>query len=104
MALWDLLEAMCFAMSIGGSLASAKVANVGFRDYALVALIGVAVGTACAWAMWAAGKTASIRIRRLSPSVHERYFRALYFAAMLWIVFSGILGFGVSSALLRQIF
>jgi hypothetical protein len=104
MALWDLLEAVCFAMALGASLASAKVAKVGFGGYALAIFTGLTVEVGCAWAMWTAGKTVGTRIRRLSPSVDERYFRALYFSAMLWIVLSGFLAFGMSSTLLRLTF
>lgn len=103
MSLWDLLTAVCCGMPIGGALASAKYAKVGFGGYALAITIGLAVGVCCAWTMRAVGDTVAVRIRRQTASLHERYFRALYFAAIAWIAFALFLGGWVSSALLRPV-
>lgn len=104
MSLWDLLIAICFAMPIGGALASAKIAKVGFGGYSLSITMGLVVGVGCAWTMQTIGKTVVLHIRRHPESEHERYFRTLYFAAMLWMVFALFLGEWLSLALLRFIF
>jgi hypothetical protein len=91
-------------MPIGGAMASAKLAKVRFGGYALAITIGLALGVCCAWTMWTVGKTVGDHIRRKSESLHGRYFRALYFAAMLWIVFALFLGEWVTSAAIRIVF
>jgi hypothetical protein len=102
--LWQLLILICLTIPIGGALASARLAKVGFGGYALAITIGLALGVCCAWTMWTVGKTVGDHIRRKSESLHERYFRVLYFAAMLWIVFALFLGDWVSSVILRLAF
>jgi len=102
--LWDLLTALCFAMPIGSALASSKHAKVGFGGYALAAIVGLALGVCCAWTMRTVGRTAATHIKRHSESLQERYSRALYFAAMLWIVFALFLGDWVSSVVMRLVF
>jgi hypothetical protein len=103
-SLWDLLTVLCCVMPITGVLVSARLAKVGFGGYALAIAVGLAIGVCCAWTMRTVGKTAGAHIRRKSESLHERYFRALYFAAMLWIVLADLLGAWVSLALLRLVF
>jgi hypothetical protein len=82
MSLWDLLTFVCCAMPIGGALASAKYANVGFGLDTLAIAIGLAVGVSCAWIMRTVGDTVAVRINRLAVSRHERYFHSLYFGAV----------------------
>ena len=102
-SLWDLLTAVCCVMPIGGALASAQYAKVGFGGDALAITIGVALGVCCAWTMRTAGNTVAAHIKRQTVSLHERYFGALYVAAMLWIVFALFLGGWVSLALMRLV-
>jgi hypothetical protein len=83
-------------MPIGGGLASAKSAKVGFGGYTLAITIGLALGVCCAWTMRIVGDTVAARITRQTVSLHERYFRALYFAAAVWIAFALFLGGWVS--------
>jgi hypothetical protein len=104
MTLWDLLTAVCFAMPIGSALASSKHAKVGLGGYALATAVGLGLGVCCAWTMQTVGKTVAARIKRHSESLQGRYFRALYFAAMLWIVFALFLGAWVSSAVMMVVF
>ena len=104
MTLWDLLIAICCVMPLAGSLATAKLSKTGFGGRALAIVIGLALGVCCARTMWAVGNNIAARIRRHSEPVQERYFRALYFTAMLWIVFSLFLGEWVSSLVLRLAF
>jgi hypothetical protein len=103
MSLWDLLTLICCVMPIGGALASAKVARVGFGGYTLAIAIGFVLGVCCAWTMRTVGDTLGAHITRQTVSVHERYFRALYFAAVVWIACGLFLGTWVSSALLRLV-
>ena len=103
-SLWDLLLVICFAMPIGGALSSASIRKVGFGGYALAITLGLALGACCAWAMRTVGATVAAHIQRHPVSLHDRYFRALYFAAMLWIILTLFLGGWVSSALLRLVF
>jgi hypothetical protein len=99
-----LLIALCFAISVGGALASAKIANFGFRGYALAVVVGSALGLFCAWTMWTVGNSVAANMKPRPQAVHERYFRALYLAVMLWIVLALFLGEWVSSVFLRLIF
>jgi hypothetical protein len=102
-SLWDLLNVLCFVMPIGGALASARIAKVGFSGYALATTLGLAFGVCCAWPMRTVGKTVATHIKRHPGSLKERYAYALYFAAMLWIVFALFLGEYASMALLRRV-
>jgi hypothetical protein len=104
MTLWLLLILICFVMPIAGALTSAELARVGFGGYALAIVIGLAVGTGCAWTMWTVGGIAVARTKRHSVSLQEWCARAAYFAAVLWIVVAGLLGGWVSSLLLRLVF
>ena len=102
-SLWQLLTLICIAAAVGGSLASAGTAKAGFGGYAVAITVGLAVGAISAWAMSTVGDAVRARIRRLLESRHERYFRALYFGAMFWVIIAGFLG-GLSSVLLRLVF
>jgi hypothetical protein len=104
MTLWQLLILICLTIPIGGALASAKLAKVGFGGYALALTVGLALGVGCAWTMWTVGKTVAAHLKQHSELPKKRYARALYFAAMLWIVFALCLGEWVSSVLLRLVF
>ena len=103
-SLWDLLTVVCCVTPIGGALASAKITKVGFSGYTLAITIGLAIGVCCAWTMRTVGDTVAARIRRQAVSLHEGYFRMLYFAAVVWIAFALFLGLWVSLALLRLVF
>ena len=101
--LWDLLTAVCFAMPIAGALASAKDAKVGWGGYIVAITIALALGGFCAWAMRTVGHAIAARSERHSVSLGEWYFRALYLAAILWIVFALFLGNWATSALMRRL-
>jgi hypothetical protein len=108
-ALWDLLTGICFAAAVGCALASARIAKVGFGGHALAITIGIVLGGLCAWTMRAVAKTVVANFQRRSNwehsvSLQKWFFRALYFAALLWIVFAGFLGGRLSLALLRIVF
>jgi hypothetical protein len=102
--LWDLLTAFCFAMPIAGALASAKLGKAGFSGYALAITTGLALGACFVWTMWTVGNTVDAYIKRQPVPLRERYYRALYFGAMLWVVFGLFLGSRVSSAVMRRAF
>jgi hypothetical protein len=102
--LWDLLIALCFAMPIGGALASAKLAKTGFVGYALSVAVGLVLGLLLAWIMRTVGKIIAARIKQSPRSPEERYFRVLYFAAMLWIALGLFLGGWLSSVAMRFAF
>ena len=107
--LWQLLILFCFAATVGGALASAKLAKVGFGGYALAVTIGLPLGVCCAWAMWIMHKIFVTNLRRRPDwehwaSQHEWFYVAFYFTKILWIVFAAFLGRWVSSAILRLVF
>jgi hypothetical protein len=100
-SLWGLLILLCCSAAIGGATASAKFARVGFGGYTFSIAVGSVVGLGCAWTMEKVGKTVATRLQRSEAPVQERYFRALYFGAMLWIAFALFLGIWATQALLR---
>src|SRR5258707_99239 len=104
MTLWGLLLALCFGMPVGGALASPGLARAGLRGYVAAIAGGLVLGTCCAWTMEAVGATVRRRIEKQPVSLRERYYRALYFVAMLWIMLAGLLGKWVSSVMLRHVF
>jgi hypothetical protein len=108
-SLWDLLTGICFAASVGCALASAKIAKVGFGGYALAIAIGLALGLLCAWTIRVVAKAIVAKLQRRpnwdqAATLQRWFFRGLYFAALVWIVFSGFLGGQVSLAVLRFVF
>jgi len=105
MTLWDLLIAICFTIPIAGALSSAKHLNVGVGGYALAIIVGLALGISFAWTQWQAGKTLFRYVEhkrgRLSKSVREWCFRALYLAGVFWILVAGAVGGWASSVMMR---
>jgi hypothetical protein len=107
--LWDLLTSICFFIAIDAALSSAKAAKVGYGGYAFAITIGIVVGVCCAWAMRIVAKTTVARLQRRpnwehSASLQKWFFPALYFSALVWIVFVGILGLRLSLASLHLFF
>ena len=92
---------MCLVMPISGALASAKFLRVGIWGYAFSVFVGLMLGLGCAWIMQKAGGLVYAHFKQSAVSVQERYFRLLYFGALLWIVFALFLGDWVASPLLR---
>jgi hypothetical protein len=100
-SLWDLLTVLCCAMPVAGALRSAKFARAGFFGYTFAIAVGLLLGLGCAYSMRTVGKTVAAHLEGNSASVRERYLRALYFTAMMWIVLALFLGSWASSALLK---
>ena len=95
-SLWDLLTGTCFAVSVGCALALAKIAKVGLGGHAMAIAIGLALGLLCAWAMRVVAKAIMAKLQRRpnwdhAVSLQRWFFRGLYFAALVWIVFAGFL-------------
>jgi hypothetical protein len=88
-------------MPISGALASAKFLRVGIRGYAFSVFVGLTLGFGCAWIMQKVGGLVYAHLKQRAVSVQERYFRLLYFAALIWIGFALFLGDWVTSPLLR---
>jgi hypothetical protein len=91
-------------MPIGGSLATAKLANAGFSGHALCVVVGLGMGVCCASMMRIAGKIGFDHLKGQSASSREWFARALYFVAVLWILLSLFLGYWVSSAAMKLVF
>src|SRR5438105_2050434 len=90
-------------MPIGGALASARLAGVGFGGYVLTIIVGLVVGGCCSWTMWSTHKIVVTKLQRRPDSEHsvsEWYFRAFYFSKIVWIGFALWLGVWLSSLLL----
>jgi len=90
-------------MPIGGGLASAKLARVGFGGYALAVTSGLAIGIFCAWIMWVMGKIMTSQIELKPVPLRERYALLLYIAAIMWIAFALFLGNLASVVLMRLV-
>jgi hypothetical protein len=108
-SLWDLLTLICFVMPIGGALASAQSFKAGLGGQALAVAIGTVPGVFCAWTVRVVSKAIVAKLQRRpnwdhAASLQRWFFRGLYFAALVWIVFAGFLSGGVSLAVLRLAF
>jgi hypothetical protein len=68
------------------ALDTAKQARAGIAGYILAIAIALSMGAVFTWIMWASGKAIGAKIQQRSPSLREWYFRALYLAAVAWIV------------------
>jgi hypothetical protein len=101
--LWTQLILICFIQPIAAAIASAKHAKAGPGGFAAVIRLGLALGLFGAWAMWAGGEALGARIERQPESLQERYFCALFFAAIVWIIITAELGAWLSSTMLRLV-
>jgi hypothetical protein len=62
----------------------------GAAAYMLAAVVGVAVGGASSWGMWAVGNAASARSVNRSPEFRSWLIRAVYLAGALWIILAAL--------------
>src|SRR6266550_831937 len=92
MTLWHLLRATCFLMPTVAALVYAKHAEVGFGGY-------VDSHHCCSAGSWGVlgrwrSRPGPLLLARNDIQRHfgSGIFRALYFAAVLWILFTGIVG------------
>ena len=99
--LWTLLTVTSSATFLLGALSSARDGKVGFGGYAFAITVGLLLGACNAWTMYKVAGAVAGRSKRYSESVQEWCFRALYFAAMLWIPFAAFLGDWVTSVAMR---
>lgn len=107
MRLWHLLIGVCFAAPAGSALAPARIAGAGIRGYVLALAVGLAVGASSSWIMlWMHRALVPNLLRCLEQGdpLADWYGRAFYISKVLWIISAGILGFWLSSALLRAVF
>ena len=103
MAIWDLLNCICFFSPIGSALESAKHAKAGIAGFVLTTFVGVALGVVCTWAMWNVAEKIFKSVESHPKSKQERYFSVVYVSAVLWIVFVILLSNWVMSGLLRLV-
>jgi len=99
--LWHLLVGMCSVSPIGTAYAFATRGGAGVGVRAGVVLMTTAIGLAFAWAMWKTGEIVYWRTRGLSDSAQEWCFRALYFAAAVWILLGGFVGAVLGQQVMR---
>ena len=90
-----------FVMPVSGALASPKLLRVGIRGFGFSVFVGLILGFGCAWTMQKVGGLVYAHLKQSAVSVQERYFRLLYFCALLWIVFALFVGGWITSVLLR---
>jgi uncharacterized membrane-anchored protein len=77
-------------MPVVAALDTATRADAGLPGFVLVIAIGMAMGSLFSWLLWTTGRVVGKNIlHRRSPS-QRWYFRALYFAALLWIIVVGV--------------
>ena len=103
MTLWDLMTAFCFVMPTAGALATVKDVHKGWPGYALAIIVGIVLGALCAWAMRMASSKLAPALSPGPETERPWFFRALYFAAFIWIVVVLLLGSWVTEASLRFI-
>lgn len=103
MSLWHILVAICFLTPVVAALGMATDAKKGFLGYAIAVALGLVMGVISTRLMWASGKIVGEWITRRSESLQEWYFRALYFAAVIWIFAVAFLAQWVISAVIRII-
>ena len=87
-------------MPVSGALASAKLLRVGITGFGFSVFVGLILGFGCAWTMQKVGDLVHAHLNESAVPVRERYFRLLYFGALLWVVFALFAGDWVTSMLL----
>ena len=107
-ALWQFLILMCFSAGLGGAIASAQRGRYGPGGYTLAVAVGLAVGVCCGWVMYVTHDPIGRKILNRFPSEAsaklEWWFFVFYVAKVLWLIVSTVLGFWLSSMLLRLVF
>jgi len=78
--------------------------KAGVGGYTLAITLGLVVGVGGAWTMWTVGERLTRRVRGRSEVVQERYFRALYLSAMVWILVVACFGGWFSHIFLPIVF
>lgn len=106
MRLWHLLIGICFAAPLGSALVPPRVANSSVAGYLLASAAGLAVAVSCSWLMWWMHKSLAPKLLRRAEqqdALSAWYGGAFYVSKALWVIFAGILGFWLSSTLLRVV-
>jgi hypothetical protein len=101
--LWHLILAWCFLCPISGALVSARNVKPGFGGYALAVLVGSALGAISIWTMETLRRMVAERAEGDRLSTQKWPVRALYFSAMLWIIFTSWAGYWTTSTLRRLV-
>jgi hypothetical protein len=101
--LWTLLTLTSSVTLIASAVLSAKHARAGFGGYALAITIGLLLGVCNALAVYKLGEAVAGRSTAYSQSLGRWRFRALYFAAALWIPFVAFLGDWAAATAMRLV-
>ena len=71
---------------IAGAVFEARNARAGMGGWALILVIGLALGLTCTWLMWSVGERIVVAVRAYPESRQRWSLRALYFAAVPWLL------------------
>lgn len=101
MTLWDLMTALCFSLPLAGAFAAIRDVHRGWPKYVIATVLGIAIGALCGWVMRATGKNFPAWSSAMSNNKRERFFRALYAGAAVWIVVALFLGSWLTEVSMR---
>jgi hypothetical protein len=99
--LWTMLNAICFLVCILGSVGAGRAARTGPLGYVLAVVIGLALGESSTWLMWNVCERVGVAVQVHPERRRELYFRALYVAAVLWILIALFVADRLTSAAMR---
>lgn len=101
MSLWTLLIFVSSAGFFGSALGAAYATSGSVRGFVVAAIVGLLMATSNAWTWSKIGDAVDDYVRPLVESQQERYLRAVYLAAAVWVLCAGLLGGLIASAILR---
>jgi len=99
--LWSMLNAICFFVCIIGAAGAARYARASLAGFAFAIGVGLVLGGGCTWTMWTVVEKVGAAVQVHPEPRRELYFRALYVAAVLWILFALFIADHLTSALMR---
>lgn len=103
LSLWDALTVLSGAVAIGNAWVAAKILGGSFGITAAALLLGCLIGAGCIWLVRAFGRmlmganSSSGAGNMISP----RMAAIAYVVAALWLIASGLLGYQITSKVLR---
>jgi hypothetical protein len=100
--LWNLLIVTCFFTAVVSAWDAVVGVPQTLSGHILTAVIGVAIGAACAFTMWWVAETIGTRASKLQSESHQKWLiRAIFASSIFWISLAAVLGRWASLTVLR---
>jgi hypothetical protein len=100
--LWNLLIIACFFAAVGSAWDAVAGVQMTLRGHILIAVTGVVIGGACAFAMWWVSESVGTRVSKLQSEPQRKWLlRAIFASSIFWIFLAAVLGRWICLSVLR---